>query len=113
MGWVLGDVDIYRHRSFKRWSLHTKLVVCITAGLILLGAVFFIVVLQPTNIEWTNPMGKILGAIFQSVTSRTAGFNTIGHSGSFDASKFMTIILMFIGASPASTGGGIKTTTAR
>ncbi len=107
-------LDIYRHRSFKRWSLHTKLVVCITAGLILLGAVFFFIVEfhNPRTLSGQNPMGKILGAIFQSVTSRTAGFNTIDIAGLSDASKFMTIILMFIGASPASTGGGIKTTTA-
>ena len=93
--------------------MHTKLVVCVTTALIGLGALFFLVV------EFNNPgtlgnyswKGKFLGALFQSVTTRTAGFNTIDQAALTDASKFMSTILMLIGASPASTGGGIKTTT--
>ncbi|WP_092281882.1 TrkH family potassium uptake protein [Caldicoprobacter faecalis] len=107
-------LDIYRNRHFRKWSLHTKLVVCITAGLIVLGALFFFVVEfnNPATLGSQNWRGKILGALFQSVTPRTAGFNTIDQAALTNASKFMTIILMFIGASPAGTGGGIKTTTA-
>jgi len=58
-----------------------------------------------------SPAAKILAAIFQSVTPRTAGFDTIAQSKLSDASILITMFLMFIGASPASTGGGIKTTT--
>ena len=66
---------------------------------------------NPTTLGNRNWFGKILGALFQSVTARTAGFYTIDQAGLTDASKFMTSILMFVGASPAGTGGGIKTTT--
>ena len=55
--------------------------------------------------------GKVMNAFFQSVTMRTAGFNTVDLAGMREASKLMSVILMFIGASPASTGGGVKTTT--
>jgi trk system potassium uptake protein TrkH len=106
-------LDIWRNRCFRKWSLHTKLVVCTTAGLIILGALFFLIVEynNPTTLGNRNWFGKILGALFQSVTARTAGFYTIDQAGLTDASKFMTSILMFVGASPAGTGGGIKTTT--
>ena len=84
-----------------------------TAFLVLFGTVAF------TAIEWNNPitMGnlsffdKIGAGFFQSVTTRTAGFNTIDQAGMTDLSKLLCIPLMFIGASPASTGGGIKVTT--
>jgi trk system potassium uptake protein TrkH len=107
-------LDIYRNRHFRKWSLHTKLVVCVTAALITMGALFFFIVEfnNPATLGSQNWRGKILGALFQSVTPRTAGFNTIDQASLTNASKFMTIILMFIGASPAGTGGGIKTTTA-
>ena len=107
-------LDIYRNRHFRKWSLHTKLVVCVTAALITMGALFFFIVEfnNPATLGSQNWRGKILGALFQSVTSRTAGFSTIDQASLTNASKFMTIILMFIGASPAGTGGGIKTTTA-
>ena len=72
--------------------------------------------------EWNNPdtFGKegytagekIMGGMFQSVTSRTAGFSPVDQAGLEPASKLVTVLLMFIGASPAGTGGGIKTTTA-
>ncbi len=107
-------LDVYSHRNFRKWSLHTKVVVVVSGFLIVAGFLFFLIV------EFNNPetLGlyplpvRFLGALFQSVTTRTAGFNTIDTGGLFNASKFMVIILMFIGASPASTGGGIKTTTA-
>lgn len=107
-------LDICRNRRFKKWSLHTKVVVCVTAALIGAGALFFFIVEfnNPATLGSQNWKGKVLGALFQSVTARTAGFYTIDQDSLTDASKFMTIILMFIGASPAGTGGGIKTTTA-
>ncbi len=107
-------LDIYRNRYFRKWSLHTKLVVCVTAVLIAVGALFFFIVefKNSATLGSQNWRGKVLGALFQSVTARTAGFCTVDQASLTDASKFMTIILMFIGASPAGTGGGIKTTTA-
>lgn len=100
-------------RAFHRLSLHTKLVTVLTAALIFIGFVFFLII-EGSNPATLGPMGykeKILGSMFHSVTTRTAGFNTINLVGMNDASKFMTIILMFIGGSPAGTAGGIKTVT--
>lgn len=100
-------------RAFRKLALHTKLVTVLTISLIGIGALFFFV-FEGTNPLTLGTMGykeKILGSVFQSVTSRTAGFNTISQGGMKDASKFMTIILMFIGGSPAGTAGGIKTVT--
>ena len=107
-------LDISRNHRFHRWSLHTKLAVVVTAVLIVTGAVFFFAV-EYNNPKTLGSLGagtKVLASFFQSVTPRTAGFNTIDQASMSNASKFMSVILMFIGASPASTGGGIKTVTA-
>ncbi|MDR5659588.1 TrkH family potassium uptake protein [Serpentinicella sp. ANB-PHB4] len=106
-------VDVYNKRNIKRLSLHTKLVLIMTVSLLLLGFISFLA------LEWNNPNtlgeldtgGKFLGAFFQSMTTRTAGFNTISLDQMGDASILLTMILMFIGGSPASTAGGIKTAT--
>lgn len=104
--------DIRRQRRFTRWSLHTKIAVFVTGVLILFGFVFYLAVEYNNALAPYDMSGKILGALFQSVTPRTAGFNTIPTDQLREASKFVTVLLMFIGASPASTGGGIKTVTA-
>lgn len=104
---------IRMRKPMSRLSIHTKLTLVITGGLLLVGFLFIYLV------EFTNPetlgsmtgMEKILSAIFQSVVPRTAGFNSIPMSGLRDASTFFIILLMFIGGSPGSTAGGIKTTT--
>lgn len=101
-------------QAFDRLSLHSKLVLIITFYLIIIGFLFFFLA------EWSNPntLGaltfkeKVFAALFQSVSPRTAGFNTIPLGQMTDASKFMMILLMFIGGSPAGTAGGIKTVTA-
>lgn len=98
---------------FLRLSLHTKLVLTLTGSLLLVGFILFFL------FEMNNPetMGnfsfteKVLASLFQSVTPRTAGFNTIPLDQMTDGSKFLTIILMFIGGSPAGTAGGVKTVT--
>ena len=100
-------------RCFSKLHLHSKLVLVISASLILLGFLFFLIV------EWGNPetlgglgaKDKVLGALFQSVSTRTAGFNSISQGGLNESSKFMSIILMFIGGSSGGTAGGIKTVT--
>lgn len=106
-------MDLLRVRGYKKLSLHSKIVLTMTVFLILFGFVMFLLM------EFNNPntlgdlswKGKLTGAMFQSVTTRTAGFNTIGLDQMYDSSKFLTIVMMFIGGSPGSTAGGIKTTT--
>jgi trk system potassium uptake protein TrkH len=108
-------LDIGRKKSFKRLTLHSKVVLLMSAILLVVGFVFFFImeVSNPNTLgmEKMKWFDKLTGAMFQSVTSRTAGFNTIDQNNMTMPSKFMTILLMFIGASPAGTGGGIKTTT--
>ena len=106
-------LDIYEHRHFNKFTLHSKIVITITLLLIAIGTLL-IFLFDYNNPKTLGPLDfptKILAALFQAVTPRTAGFNTLSLSDMTIASKFLTIILMFIGASPAGTGGGIKTTT--
>ncbi|MBE0478626.1 Trk family potassium uptake protein [Candidatus Aerophobetes bacterium] len=95
----------------KSLSLHSKLVIITTLTLIGLGTLFLYTGEGKNLLKDLSLQGKILASFFQSVTARTAGFNTI-HIGSLTTfTSFFLIILMFIGASPGSTGGGIKTST--
>lgn len=107
-------LDIYDKRCFKTLSLHSKFVIAITITLIVLG--FFVILILEYNNPYTlknlNCTGKIMGALFHSVTPRTAGFNTLPTDRLTTTTKFFTIIYMYIGGSPGSTAGGIKTTTA-
>ncbi|SDC29491.1 trk system potassium uptake protein TrkH [Candidatus Frackibacter sp. WG12] len=105
--------DLYRHRKFSRFSLNTKLVLVTTITLIILGTVviFILEYSNPNTLQGLSVKGKVLAAYFQGVTPRTAGFNTISLGQMRSASLFFIIVLMFIGASPGSTGGGLKTTT--
>ena len=94
--------EMISKRRFRKFSLHTKVVLTMTAILLASGTVL----LKATeNISW-------LGAFFFSTSARTAGFSTYQLGEFSNAGLFLLIILMFIGASPGSTGGGIKTTTA-
>ena len=103
------------NRSRGLFSLNFKVVTSTTAALLALGtAAFFITEFNnPATLGPAAPPLKLLLAWFQSVIARTAGFNTIDIGGMGNASLFIMIALMFIGASPGSTGGGIKTTTIR
>lgn len=95
----------------RRLSLQTRLVLVTNAGLLAAGVAGFLA------LEWTNLLAglglgeKLLAAWFQAVTPRTAGFNTLDYGQAGTATLFFTILLMFVGASPGSTGGGIKTTS--
>ncbi|MGE4282510.1 MAG: TrkH family potassium uptake protein [Clostridia bacterium] len=105
--------DVYTVKKFRKLRLHTKLVLAVTAVLLIVGFVAFLL-LELNNPRTLQSMGvkdKLLASMFQSVTPRTAGFNTLALSDLTNASKFVTIILMFIGGSPGSTAGGIKTAT--
>jgi len=107
---VWDDITKHKHR-FKRYQLHTKIVLSTTAILILLGAISFYI-FERANLLSQMDMGeRILASLFGSVTPRTAGFNTVDTAALTPASKLLTMILMFIGGSPGSTAGGIKTTT--
>lgn len=97
-----------------RWSrlnVHTRLVLITTISLIAAGTlIIFFLEFDNTMLSLTSPQ-KLLAAMFQSVTCRTAGFNTIDITACRDVTLLFMIILMFVGASPASTGGGVKTST--
>ncbi len=100
----------------RKLTLHTRLVLMIT-GILILGGFLVFFAAESMNPETLGAPGvpmseKVLGALFQSVTSRTAGFSTINQHDLTPISKIVTNGLMFVGASPAGTGGGIKTTTA-
>ncbi len=97
--------------SFSRLSLHTKLVLITTLTLIIVGAILFFIAEYYTTMAGFSLKERALASYFQSVTSRTAGFNTIDETKLTNASALISMILMYIGASPGSTGGGIKTTT--
>jgi trk system potassium uptake protein len=104
-----------RSREKFMFSLNFKVAVSTTIFLLIVGTVaFFLTESNDANNFATLPLKeKILAAWFQSVTARTAGFNTIDIGKMTTAGLFVTMALMFIGASPAGTGGGIKTTTFR
>ena len=94
-------LDILKKRSFRKLTLHSKVVLSTTLALLLGGTLL----LKATeNVTW-------MGAFFQSVSARTAGFSTYPIGEFTNAGLFTLIVLMFIGASPGSTGGGIKTST--
>lgn len=93
-------------------NLNTKIVLYTTTILIAAGAIFFLFSEQQTNLlPHTTAFGKFTTAMFSSVTTRTAGFNTVDMTNFTIPGILFMIFLMWIGASPASTGGGIKTTT--
>ncbi|MDD4683012.1 MAG: potassium transporter TrkG [Eubacteriales bacterium] len=115
LGFVVWS-DLLRYKREHRLHFHTKLVLIMTVVLIAFGFIFFLIA-EFDNARSAYSMGSLpvwqrpFAAFFQSVTPRTAGFNTIDQASMHDSSKFMTIILMFIGAAPGSTGGGVKITT--
>ncbi len=105
--------ELREQRRFSRLSMHAKLVLLTSGALILFGAVLFLVFEagNPATMGGLTAPQKALAALFQSVTCRTAGFNTIPQETLTDASKFLSSILMIIGGSPAGTAGGIKVTS--
>ena len=96
---------------FRRWKLHTKITILMTLALVFGGAAVLFA-LEYNNTLAGRPLDEqILCSLFGSVTARTAGFNTLDTAALTDSSKLFTALLMFIGGSPGSTAGGIKTTT--
>ena len=94
-----------------RLSIHSQIVLGTTAVLLVGGWVLF------TTFEWSNTLGglpvgtRLMNGLFASVTTRTAGFNTISYGEAYPSTNFLTILFMSIGGSPGSTAGGLKTTT--
>ncbi len=110
---VLSGLLHLRRRTAVSMSVHTKMVLTVSASLIAAGTLA-ILVLEWANPDTLGPLGfgeKLLVAYFQAVTPRTAGFNTISIGDMTAPALFLTIGLMFIGASPGGTGGGVKVTT--
>lgn len=114
LGFAVISEVLARRWHWRRLSLHAKLVLLLTGGLLLVGTAAFLL------LEWHNPatLGalnspaeRLLAAFFQSVTMRTAGFNSVDLASMTDGAKLVSVLLMLIGASSASTGGGMKTTT--
>lgn len=112
LGFIVWN-DIFSYRKNRSLMLHTRLVLIITAILISSGFVLFLLFEynNPSTLGGMGILEKISAAFFQSVTSRTAGFNTISTAGLREISLLLTMLLMFIGAAPGSTGGGVKVTT--
>jgi trk system potassium uptake protein len=113
LGFIVEMNVIAHYREGRKipFTLHTKTVLALTGALILIGAVVLLI------FEWSHSFAglpfwqKVMAAFFQSVTPRTAGFNTVDYAKMDESSILFTMLLMFIGASPGSTGGGIKTVT--
>ena len=109
---VIMDI-IFRPQKTKKLTIHTKVVLMMTLSLILFGAIVFMCA------EWNNPntigkmstFDKVVNGFFQSITTRTAGFSTINQGNMTQISIMISTILMFVGGSPMSVAGGIKTTT--
>lgn len=105
--------EVYEYRETGRLSIHTK-VVLFTSLFLTVGAMIFIFIFEYANPKTLEPLsfpGKVLGALFQAVTPRTAGANTLPIGDLTQSTLLLTIILMYIGAGPGSTAGGIKVTT--
>lgn len=105
--------DVWQNRRFSKLNLHSKVVLRTTGILLIIGTVLMYV-LEMNNPATLAPLsfkGKVLASWFAAVTPRTAGYNSINVGAMTEAGLFLTVVLMFIGASPGSTGGGIKTTT--
>jgi trk system potassium uptake protein TrkH len=107
---VILDV-LFGRKQNRRFSFHTKVTLSTTILLLLAGTVLFFI-LERNNTLWGLPLSsKMVASYFQSVTSRTAGFNTVNISDTTEATLLLLCILMFVGGSPGSCAGGIKTTT--
>lgn len=111
IGFLVWDDIIKNKFHYERYELHTKLVLDTTGILILSGWVIFLLTEANGSLSGMPFGEKLLAALFQSITPRTAGFNTIDMAKLSDGGAILTIFFMFVGGSPGSTAGGIKTTT--
>jgi trk system potassium uptake protein len=108
----LSEWRLWKKAPVPRLACHSRLVLTTTAILLASGTLMFLLAessASMADLSWTE---RLLASYFLAVTPRTAGFNTVDTASLTDVSLFITIILMFVGASPAGTGGGVKTSTA-
>lgn len=105
--------EIFYKKSVRNLSTHSKLVLIISASLIIIGSILFYLLETYNNgvLKSEGPLASVLESLFQSVSARTAGFYSVDLTRINDSTAFMLIVLMFIGGSPGSTAGGLKTTT--
>lgn len=110
---VINDIYNFCRNNIVRLSVHTKITLATSGVLIVVYAIMMLIFenSNPATMKNMSLIEKILASVFSSITARTAGFNTIDYSLLRIETLFLTIIIMFIGASPGSAGGGIKTTT--
>lgn len=106
-------VELFQKRSWRKFTLHTKIVLVTSITLLISGFLFILTLesLNPATFGTLTLKERILAAFFQSATPRSAGFHTIEIESMLSASQLILIVLMFIGASSGGTGGGIKTNT--
>lgn len=106
-------LEVYNYKKDKKLSLHSKVVLLITGILIVGGALGFLLMEynNPATLQTMNLRDKVVNSIVASISPRTAGINSISTTEMTTSGKFLTVILMFIGGSPGSTAGGIKTST--
>ncbi|MDE7417071.1 MAG: Trk family potassium uptake protein [Lachnospiraceae bacterium] len=111
IGFIVWD-DVMRNKwHFRKYLLHSKIVITTTLVLTAAGTILFLITENQAAFAGMSPLEKFLGALFSSVTPRTAGFNSVDTAALSNSGKIITMVLMFIGGSPGSTAGGAKTTT--
>ncbi len=111
IGFIVWD-DVMRNKwRFHKYLLHSKIVIATTLILTVVGTILFLFTENQASFAGMSPLEKLLGALFSSVTPRTAGFNTVDTAALSNAGKIITVVMMFIGGSPGSTAGGVKTTS--
>ncbi|MBO5030345.1 MAG: Trk family potassium uptake protein [Lachnospiraceae bacterium] len=111
IGFIVWD-DVMRNKwHFRKYLLHSKIVITTTLILTAAGTVLFLITENHAAFEGMSLGEKFLGALFSAVTPRTAGFNTVDTAALSNSGKVLTMVMMFIGGSPGSTAGGIKTTS--
>lgn len=114
---VISDIHAWGMKKYSKeekhphLTLHTRIVLITTATLLVIGTALVFVFEYNNTLADMTIFQKIHASFFQSTTARTAGFASVNQGDLLDITKIVTIFLMFIGASPSSTGGGIKTTT--
>lgn len=111
IGFIVWD-DVARNKwHFKRYLLHSKIVLTVTFLLTVIGTVLFLLTENNAAFAGMSPLEKVLGALFSAVTPRTAGFNSVDTAALSNSGKLITMVMMFVGGSPGSTAGGVKTTS--
>ena len=111
IGFMVWNDLVETRCCFKKMQLHTRAVLLSTLTILLAGTVAFAFLESRGEIGSMHLGNRILSSFFQSVTPRTAGFNSVDIASLSDSSKLVTMLLMMIGAAPGGTGGGIKVTT--